>query len=611
VTEVSEDQEAALARLKAAMELRLLVDTLLAPDRYADLVLRGGTFINVVTRELYPADVAVARGRVLLVGDVRELIGPETEVEDIEGAYVAPGFIDGHMHFESSMLTVTEFVRLSIPTGTTTIIADPHEIGNVLGLAGMRAMIDEARGVPSTVRFAVPCRVPDVPGLETAGEVITAREIGPLLSDPVVQGIGELQGFSNIRPVYRHRPETVEDILAAVETALALGKTVEGNAPGLVGAELAAHILAGGGNISCHETTSKAEAIEKLRNGVYVLMREGSSQRDMPECIRAITEEGVDSRYAVLVSDDLVADDLIRHGHMNDIVRRTVRQGVDPVEAIQMATINPAQHFLLFDRGALTPGRRADIVVLDSLTELGVRQVYVAGVKAAEDGRLLLDLPRYRYPDFVRHSIRRGPVAPEELSLRAEGGKVRARALVLIPDENLTETAEALLPVVDGVPQPDLEQDVLPIAVVERHGRTGRVGRAFVKGLGLKRGAIAESVAHDTHNIIVSGASYDDMATAVNHVIAMGGGLALVAEGRVLGSLALPVGGLMTDELDGAAVAAELSHLTRLVQDEMGSPLHVPFMHLSFLSLATSPKWKVTDVGLIDVDRFEVLPVLI
>lgn len=599
--------------VKQAVEWRRMIDMLLAEGGQAELVLSGGQFVNVVTREIYRADVAVARGRVLLVGDVRHLIGPATTVEDVSGCYITPGFIDGHMHFESSMLTATEFSRLSIPTGTTTIIADPHEIGNVLGVAGMLAMVEEARRLPNTVRFAVPCRVPDVLGLETPGEDIGAKEIQALLRDPLVQGIGEIQGFANVGPVFQHHPEVVDDILAAVTYALSLGKTVEGNAPGLFGRELAAHILAGGGNVSCHETTSKAEAVEKLRNGVYLLMREGSSQRDMPECIRAITEEGLDSRFAVLVSDDMVADDLIHHGHMNDILRRTVRQGVDPVEAVQMATINPAHHFLLWDRGALTPGKRADIVVLESLTEFHVRQVYLAGVKAAEQGALLIDLPPYRYPDFVRRSMRRPPVRAEELALAAPSGvsRVRVRAVVLIPNENLTEATEVECRVENGRVVPDPKEDVLPIAVVERHGRHGRIGRAFVRGMRLRRGAIAESVSHDTHNIIVVGTSYEDMALAVNHVIAMGGGLALVLDGKVLGSLALPVAGLMTDELDGFAVAERIAELTRQAREELGSDLPAPFMHLSFLSLATSPKWKVTDAGLIDVDRFAVLPVFV
>lgn len=599
--------------IKTAIEWRMMIETLMGPGLMADMVLKGGIFVNVVTREIYPADVAIARGRVLLVGDVRSVTGPRTVVEDVSGKYVCPGFIDAHMHFESSMLTATEFTRLSLPTGTTTVVADPHEIGNVLGLPGMQAMIEEARRLPHTVRFAVPCWVPDVPGLETSGEVIGAKEIAGLLRDPGVQGIGEIQGFSNVGPVYEHRPETVDDLLTAVTYALSLGKTVEGNAPGLFGKELAAHIIGGGSNISCHETTTKEEAMEKLRNGVFVYMREGSSQHDMPQCIRAVTEEGLDSRYAVLVSDDMVAEDLMTHGHMNDLVRRTVHEGVDPVEAIQMVTINPAAHFGFLDRGMLTPGKRADITVVNSLTEMTVYQVYSAGKKVAENGNLLIELPSYRYPETVRHSMKRTPVSADELAILvpAPARTARVRALVLIPNENLTEATEVDLTVDGRVVQPAPQSDVIPIVVAERHGKSGRIGKAFLKGMGLKRGAIAESVSHDTHNIICCGANYQDMAVAINHVIAMGGGVALVQDEKVLGDLPLPVGGLITDELTGSAVAERIQELYAISQRDLGTTIAAPLMHLSFLSLATSPKWKITDAGLVDVDHFEVLPVLI
>ncbi len=600
--------------IKRAIEWRMMIETLMGTGIHADLVLRGGTFVNVVTRELYQADVAISRGRVLLVGDVKSLVGPQTVVEDVTGKYVCPGFIDAHMHFESSMLTATEFTRLSLPTGTTTIIADPHEIGNVLGIVGMQAMIDEARQLPHTVRFAVPCWVPDVPGLETSGEIIGAKEVAGLLRDPGVQGIGEIQGFSNVGPVYKHRPETVDDLLTAVTYALSLGKTVEGNAPGLFGKDLAAHIIGGGSNISCHETTTKEEAIEKLRNAVYVYMREGSSQHDMPECIRAITEEGLDSRYAVLVSDDMAAEDLMSHGHMNDLIRRTIQKGLDPVEAIQMATINPAAHFGFTDRGMLTPGKRADVAVIDRLTDMTVYQVYSAGKKVAEHGKLVIDLPAYHYPSTVKNSVKRSPVSEGDLVIAvANPGakKARVRALVLIPNENLTEATEVELPVDRSIVLPSPSLDVVPIVVVERHGKNGQIGKGFVKGTGLQRGAMAESVSHDTHNIICCGADYLDMATAINHVIAMGGGVALVQDGKVLGDLSLPVGGLITDELDGVSVAKRLQELYTRAGEDLGMTIAAPLMHLSFLSLATSPKWKITDAGLIDVDRFEKLSAVI
>ncbi|SDM55932.1 Adenine deaminase [Fictibacillus solisalsi] len=597
--------------IKEAIQWRKLIDVLLDANQYADTILKGGQFINVITREIYPADVAIKGEYILLVGDCTDLEGPSTKVEDVAGMYISPGFIDSHMHFESAMLTVTEFSRLSIPTGTTTIVADPHEIGNVLGVLGMQEMVKEARNLPNTVYFTVPCLTPDAPGLETAGRDIGSGEMAELLNDPLVLGIGEIQGFSNVRPVYQHAPELIDDLLASVSYAKSINKTVEGNAPALFGKELAAHIISGGTHISCHETTTKEEMVEKLRNGVSVFMREGSSQRNMAECIRAITEEGMDSRRAILVSDDVVPEDLMEMGHMNDIVKRTIAQGIDPVEAIQMVTINAAAHFGFKDRGVLTPGKKADIAVIHDLMNMTIDSVYLKGKKAAQQKELIIDLPVYQYPESVKRSVKRKPVKMDDLVIEASGSRAHVRAIKLIPDQNLTGSAQFQLSVRDGKVQPCLQQDVLPLLVIERHGRSGRTGKTFLNGFQLKRGAIAGSVAHDTHNIIVCGTNYEDMVTAVNRVIAMSGGIALIHDGRVVGDLPLNIGGLMTDEMTGQEVSTRIAELHRLAEEELGCGIHVPFMHLSFLSLVTSPEWKITDMGLIDVDSFTILPTVL
>lgn len=593
--------------IKQAIQWRKLIDVLLDSNQFADLVLKDGFVINTITREIYEADVAIKGEHILMVGDASELIGSRTKVVDVRGKFISPGFIDSHMHFESAMLTCTEFSRLSIPTGTTTIVADPHEIGNVLGVHGMQEMIKEAKTLPNQIYFTVPAAVPDAPGLETAGFEVNSKHMAELLNDPYVQGIGEIQSFSNIQPVYENAPELIDDLVAAVSYANSIGKTVEGNAPGLFGKELAAHIISGGTHVSCHETTTKEEMVEKLRYGISVFMREGSSQRNMAECIRAITEEGMDSRRAILVSDDMVPEDLLKDGHMNDIVRRTIAQGIDPVEAIQMATINPATHFGFKDVGLLAPGKRANIAVIDDLNEMTIHQVYLNGVLAAEKGELTIDLGTYTYPESVKKSVKRGPVRLEDLHIQASGSRARVRAIVAIPDQNLTGADEFDLNVSNGVVQPCLQQDVLPVLVVERHGRTGNIGKAFLNGFKLQSGAIAESVAHDTHNIIVTGTNYEDMVTAVNRVIAMDGGIAMIKDGKVVGDLPLRVGGLITDELSGKEVSEKIAELTRLAKDELGCSIHVPFMHLSFWSLVTSPEWKITDMGLIDVDKFEIL----
>ncbi len=593
--------------LKQAIEYRQLIDTLMAEDRFADLVLSGGQLINTLTREIYPADVAIKGKYILMAGDASSLIGPDTLVVDVTGRYLSPGFVDSHMHFESSMLTITEFSRLSIPSGTTTLVADPHEIGNALGPVGMKAMADECAHVPNHVQLVVPALTPDCPNLETAGVDVTSKDMPDLLGYPNIIGIGELQGFSNARHVYRNTPEIITDLVASTAYARSLGDTVDGNAPDLYGCDLAAHIIATGGRTSCHETTSKAECVEKLRYGVYVFMREGSTQKNMAECIRAVTEEGMDSRNCILATDDMVAADLENLGHMNEIIRRTIRQGVDPVEAIQMATLNPCTYWGFHDRGAIAPGRLADIAVISDLQEMTVEAVFLEGKLAAANGKLLLDLPAYTYPESVKHSVHHAPLTEADLQIRAEGQQATGRCIVAIPDQNLTECEELPLRVQGGVVQADPANDVLYIACVERYGRTGGIGKAFVRGFGLKQGAFAESIAHDTHNILVTGTNLRDMAAAVNRVIELGGGIAVVQGGRVLEELALPVGGLITDELGGSEVSAKIDSLERTVTDKLGGTLHAPFMHLSFLGLSTSPKWKITDKGLIDVNNFQIL----
>lgn len=594
--------------IKMAMEYRNLIDVLMGDKDYADIVLYNGKIINVITREIYNGDIAIKGKYILLVGDCKKLIGPDTLVIDVEGKYLSPGFIDSHMHFESSMLTVTEFSRLSIPSGTTTLIADPHEIGNALGPVGMKAMADEIDSVPNKVYLVVPALTPDCPDLETAGYDTNSKDMEDLLNYKHIIGIGELQGFSNAKHVYRNTPEIITDLLASTMYAKSKNMVVDGNAPELFGAELAAHIISTGGKCSCHETTTKEEAVEKLRQGVYLFMREGSTQRNMAECIRAVTEEKMDSRRCILATDDMVAADLETLGHMNEIVKRTIREGVDPVEAIQMVTINPATYFGLEDIGVLAPGKIADIAVISDLEEMVVEGVLIDGKLVASKGELLIDLPPYIYPEEVKNSVKIGPISERDLEIRAEGTSARVRCIELIPDQNLTGKAEETLRVYNGVVQPDPSSDTLEIACIERYGRTGNIGKAFVKGFGMKSGAFAESVAHDTHNIIVVGTNIRDMTLAVNRVIELGGGIAISNSGRILSDMRLPVGGLITDELNGHEVSKKIAELERIVREDLGCKVHAPFMHLSFLSLSTSPSWKITDKGLVDVNNFKILP---
>lgn len=597
--------------LKMAMEYRSSIDALMGTKEHADTVLINGQVINVITREIYKADIAIKHKYILLVGDCRDLIGPETQVIDVEGKYLSPGFMDSHMHFESSMLTVTEFSRLSIPSGTTTLVADPHEIGNSLGTVGMKAMADEIDHVPSNVYLVVPSLVPDSPNLETPGYDVNSTHMEELLNYKNIIGIGELQGFSNAKHVYNNTPEVITDLLASTMYAKSKNMVVDGNAPELFGKDLAAHIIATAGKCSCHETTTKAEAVEKLRQGVYLFMREGSTQKNMAECIRSVTEEGMDSRRCILATDDMVAADLETLGHMNEIIKRTIKEGVNPIEAIQMATINPATYFGFDHVGVLAPGKQADIAIIDDLEEMTIAGVFLKGDLVASQGELLIDLPRYTYPDRVKNSVKIGPISDKDLEIEAQGSTALVRCIEVIADQNLTGKSEEELRVNRGIVEPDVSKDTLGIACVERYNRGNGIGKAFVKGFGLKNGAFAESVAHDTHNIMVVGTNIKDMTLAVNSVIEMGGGIAIANRGRILSEMRLPVGGLITDELDGHQVSEKIAELENIIVKDLGCKIHAPLMHLSFLALSTSPEWKITDKGLIDVNNFKILSPII
>jgi adenine deaminase len=342
-----------------------------------------------------------------------------------------------------------------------------------------------------------------------------------------------------------------------------------------------------------------------------MLMREGSTQRNMPECIRAITEERLDSRRAILATDDMLAEDIAKTGHMNDIIRRTIKNGVDPVQAIQMATINAATWQGFRDIGVLAAGKLADIAVIDGeLRDMNVSMVFLAGEMVARDGKLLIDLPPYTYPDAVKHSVKRAPVEQGDLRVQCEAsGPVTVRCIGLILDQNLSDAIEARMQVADGYVVPEPENDLLPIAVVGRHGQPD-IGATFVRGFGMRYGAIAETVSHDTHNIMVMGTSYGDMAAAVNRVIQLQGGVVLVKGGTVIGELPLRVAGLITDELSAEELTQRMIHLHKLAKDDLGCRAHAPFMHLAFLSLSTSPRWKITDKGVVDAVNYCVLPTI-
>lgn len=592
---------------KKAIEFRSLIDDLMGDKGYADMILYGGNVVNVISQEIYIADVAIKGKYILMVGDCSKLIGDKTKVIDVRGKYIAPGFLDSHMHFESSMLTISEFSRLSIPSGTTTLVADPHEIGNALGTVGIKAMADEAVLMPNHVYLVVPALTPDCPELETAGYDINSEHMEDLLNYQNIIGIGELQGFSNAKNVYKHTPEVIDDLVASTTYAVQNGKVVDGNAPELFGHELAAHIISTGGKCSCHETTTKEECAEKLRQGVYVFMREGSTQKNMAECIRVLTEDGLDSRRLILATDDMLSEDLVKYGHMNEIIRRTIAQGVKAAQAIQMATINPAEYFGLKDVGALLPGKLADIAIIEDINEMTMAAVVLEGKLAANGGELLVEIPRYTYPETTKKSVKCKKISPEQLQIRSDKQEVIGRCIGLIPDQNLSDSFEEKLKVNRGIVQSDISRDISYITCIERYGRNGNIGKAFVKGFGLTDGAFAESIAHDTHNIVAIGTNERDMAIAINRVIEMNGGISIARNGKIIDELPLKVGGLISDELNGIELNNKVEELHKTVKEQLGCKVHAPFMHLSFLALSTSPKWKISDKGLIDVNNYQTL----
>ena len=550
----------------------------------ADLVLRDARLVNVFSGDVHVTDVAIARSFIAGVGEYRA----RNEI-DLQGRYLCPGFIDGHMHIESSMLSVPEFARAVVPRGTTTVVTDPHEIANVLGLDGVRYMLEASKHNPLSVYVMAPSCVPST-ALETAGSRLSAEDIQPLLADKWVLGLAEMMNYPGV--LFREPA-----VLAKIEAAA--GRPVDGHAPTLSGKDLNGYVAAGVG--SDHECTTVEEAREKLRLGLHIMIRDGSTARNLRDLLPLVTPQN--ARRCLLVTDDRHPWDLRHEGHMDHLLRQATAWGLDPILAIQMATINPAEYFRLHDKGAVAPGRRADLVVFSDLEEIRPELVFRGGRLVARDGRLVPEVEIVPATP-VRGSMNLGPLEPGAFRVRASGSRVRV--IGVLPRQIVTE--KLLLPArVEGDEAlADVEADVLKLAVVERHLASGRVGLGFVRGFGLQRGALAASVAHDSHNIIVVGTNDGDMLAAVGHVARLGGGLTAAVGGQVVGAVPLPVAGLMSNE-PLETVAAQLERLLATTR-ELGCRLPDPYMSLSFLALPVVPALKLTDQGLVDVAQFRFVP---
>ena len=570
----------------------------------ADIVIKNGKLVNVASGEIYPADIAVKGERIASIGPLPEgTVGPDTRVIDAAGLYLAPGFIDAHIHIESSMLTYTEFSKMVVRRGTTAVASDLMEVTIVSGIEGMRELLEESKGAPVRLYYPVPSFMEEETGLQTIGAVLRAENIAELLKLPEAVGLAEVLA----PPVLAVSPQSA----AVLALAEARGLTAEGHAPGVTGERLNAY--AGAGIRSDHESTNAQEALEKLRAGLRVLMREGSASTDLLACLEIVTKNGVDTRHIAMVSDDIDALHIRDLGHLDHKVRMAVRAGVSPMAAIQMVTINPAESLKIDgEAGSIAPGKYADIVFLSSLEECAVEKVVTRGVLAVENGKLTRGYPAPAYSGRLLDTVRMArPVAAADLAVSAPTGAEAVRAWVIGASGTtlLTRRLEAELPVTGGVVGADMENDILHIACVERYGKNGGIGKAFIHGVGLKEGAIAISVGHDHHNITVAGADLEDMALAVNRVRALNGGVVFACGGRVVEEIALPICGLLSDE-PGEAVAEKLEKLIAAM-NARGSHLPSPNVTLSFITLIFIPELAITDQGLFDVERFQLIDPLI
>ncbi|MBI4777167.1 MAG: adenine deaminase [Deltaproteobacteria bacterium] len=553
-------------------------------DEPADLAVRNGTLVNVFSGTLERADVAVHNGRVAGIGAYSGRI----EI-DAAGKFVLPGFIEGHMHIESSMLAPPELARVAVPHGTTTLVADPHEITNVLGAEGVEYMLESSRGLPMDFLFMLPSCVPAT-HMETAGAEFRVEDMLRFKGRPRILGLAEMMNF----PGVVGGMEEVLEKLAAFEDCVR-----DGHAPLLSGRNLNAYLFAGAG--SDHECTQLEEAREKLSKGMRVMIRQGTQARDLATLVKLVTPSN--SRRTMLVTDDRHPHELMEWGHVDHNVRLAVREGLDPVLAVQMATINPAEYFRLRDRGAVAPGFAADLLIVDDLREFPVDTVIKNGEVVCTRGRLQRDLPKTEL-GRAGDTVHVGEVTADRFGIEAKGAT--ARVIRVIEGRILTGMERVAVKSKNGDVLADPESDVVKLAVVERHRKSGRIGKGLVSGLGLKSGALASSVAHDSHNIVVAGVDDRAMATAVRAIREMGGGLAAASEDRVLATVPLPVAGLMSLE-SAAAVAKQRASLIQAVR-VLGCALEDPFMALSFLALPVIPELKLTDRGLVDVNAFSVVP---
>ncbi|MDY2880803.1 MAG: adenine deaminase [Candidatus Borkfalkiaceae bacterium] len=567
----------------------------------ADLVIRGAKIVNVCTREILSGrDVAVTEGRIALVGNAEGCIGENTKIVDAKGKYLAPAFMDGHMHVESSMLTAHEFARVAIAHGTSGIFFDPHEICNVLGLDGVRYMLEDAAGTPLKAMLTTPSCVPAVPGFEDTGAEIHPADVAGTMKWKECVGLGEMMNFPGILASDPHTHAIVGETLKS-------GKIVTGHysVPD-TGAGLNAYVASG--VRCCHESTTEESALEKMRLGMYAMLREGSAWHDLQEVAKAITRHEVDSRFACLISDDTHPHTLVDKGHLDHIVRRAIEEGIDPVVAIQMVTINVAQCFRLdHELGSVAPSKCADFVLLTDLKTCAVDEVFSDGELVAKGGKTVVPFTPYVYPAAAYRTVRCRKITEEDLRIPAEG-EVRVHAVEVIGGKVGTIDRLVSMTARNGELSADGEKDLMKACVIDRHHENGSIGKGFVKGFGIRAGALAQTVAHDAHNLFVVGTDDRDMVLAANTLVECGGGLVAVRDGKILGLVPLPIAGLMSDrpleETEEKVLALENAW------KELGCTLPSPFMTMAIIPLACLPEVRLTNRGLVDCRTFRFLDLI-
>lgn len=566
----------------------------------ADMVIKNGKLLNVHTGEIYETEIAIADKVIAAVGHLGEnTIGENTKVIDAQGKIMVPGFIDAHIHFESSMLTYTEFSRMLVKHGTTAVATDLMEIAIVAGEEGINNVLKESEGLPVKLLQPIPAFMSEEGELQTIGAALYPEMIEKLIKGPHAVGLAEVL----YPPILNKSP------LSAwmLELAEKYGKTAEGHAPELYGAQLNAYASAG--IRSDHESTNKEEALGKLRAGLRVLIREGSAAQDLDAVVKMITENNVDTRHCALVSDDIDMLHIYEKGHLDYKVRRAIKAGVDPVKAIQMVTLNPAESLKVDNKyGSIAPGKCADIVFLSDLENCTVDSVISNGEYVVENGETIYEYKKPEYSSVMLNTVKLSKeITGDDLVIKTDvnAKKAKVRVIGAKPTSLLTDALEAELDVVDGVIMPNAAEDVLRIACVERYGKGGSIGKSFIKGFGISKGAIATSVGHDHHNITVVGSDAEDMAAAVNRIKELNGGLVIAEDGKVKYELPLPICGLLTD-LSGEESALILKKMQEDLQAkgcEMGSP----YMTLAFITLIFIPFYGITDKGLVDVINGKVI----